>query len=239
MLSVATTSPRPTLVKGARGARSTIALKMLMAVSGIIFILFVLVHMYGNLQAFAGHDAYNEYAEHLREIGEPMLPREGLLWIIRVGLVVALVVHVYCAVALWRRAGRARTVKYQVKKNLASTFSSRFMRWGGVTIFLFLIWHLMNFTVGKVNVTGGPTNDPYDLLVDTFETWWMTLIYLLAMVALGLHLHHGVWSSAQTLGLTNNARARRNAKGLGVIVAVVIAGGFSLVPIFILAGVIS
>ena len=120
-------------MKGARGARSTIALKMLMAVSGIIFILFVLVHMYGNLQAFAGHDAYNEYAEHIREIGEPMLPHEGLLWIIRVGLIVSLVVHVYCAVALWRRAGRARTVKYHVKKNLTSTFSSRFMRWGGVT----------------------------------------------------------------------------------------------------------
>ena len=239
MLSVATTSPRPTLVKGARGARSTIALKLLMAVSGIVFILFVLLHMYGNLKAFAGHDAYNEYAEHLRELGEPMLPREGFLWIMRVGLIVALVVHVYCAVALWRRAGRARTVKYQVKKNLASTFSSRFMRWGGVTILLFLIWHLLNFTVGKVNVSGGPTNDPYDLLVDTFDTWWMTLIYLLAMVALGMHLHHGVWSSAQTLGLTNNARARRNAKGLGVIVAVVIAGGFSLVPIFVLAGVIS
>jgi len=239
VLSVATTSPRPTLVKGARGARSTIALKMLMAVSGIIFILFVLVHMYGNLQAFAGHDAYNEYAHHIREIGEPMLPREGLLWIIRAGLIVALVVHVYCAVTLWRRAARARTVKYQVKKNLASTFSSRMMRWGGLALLLFVVWHLLNFTIGKVNVTGGPTNDPYTLLVDSFETWWLTLIYLLAMLALGLHLHHGVWSSAQTLGLTNNARARRNAKGLGVIVAVVIAGGFSLVPIFILAGVIS
>ncbi len=239
MLSVATTSPRPTLVKGARGARSTIALKLLMAVSGIVFILFVLAHMYGNLKAFAGHDAYNEYAEHLRILGEPMLPREGFLWILRVVLIVALAVHVYCAVALWRRAGRARTVKYQVKKNLSSTFSSRFMRWGGVTILLFLIWHLMNFTVGKVNVSGGPTNDPFDLLVDTFDTWWMTLIYLLAMVALGMHLLHGVWSSAQTLGLTNNARARRNAKGLGVIVAVVIAGGFALVPIFVLAGVIS
>jgi succinate dehydrogenase / fumarate reductase cytochrome b subunit len=239
VLSVATTSPRPTLVKGARGARSTIALKLLMAVSGIIFILFVLVHMYGNLQAFAGHDAYNEYAEHIREIGEPMLPRKGLLWIIRVGLIVALVVHVYCALTLWRRAAKARTVKYQVKKNHAATFSSRMMRWGGVALLLFLIWHLLNFTVGKVNVSGGPTNDPYNLVVDSFDTWWLTLIYLLAMVALGLHLHHGVWSSAQTLGLTNNSRARRNAKGLGLIVAVVIAGGFSLVPIFVLAGVIS
>ena len=81
---------------------------------------------------------------------------------------------------------------------------------------LFLVWHLLNFTIGKVNLQGGATDDPYNLLVDTFDTWWMTLIYLLAMVALGLHLHHGIWSAAQTLGLTNNARARSNAKVLGL-----------------------
>jgi succinate dehydrogenase / fumarate reductase cytochrome b subunit len=113
------------------------------------------------------------------------------------------------------------------------------MRWGGLTLLLFIIWHLINFTIGKVNVSGGATNDPYNLLVDTFDTWWMTLIYLAAMLTLAMHLHHGVWSSAQTLGLTNNARARRNAKSLGWIVAIVIAGGFSLVPIFVLAGVIT
>jgi len=226
------------LVKGARSTHSTIALKMLMAVSGIIFIGFVLLHMYGNLKAFAGHDAFNEYADHLREIGVPLLPHAGLLWITRVGLIVALVVHVYCAVTLWRRASAARTVKYVAKKNSHSTFSSRWMRWGGVTILLFVVWHLLNFTIGKVNPQGGPTNDPYDLMVDTFQVWWMTIIYLVAMAALAMHLHHGVWSSAQTLGLTNNARARANAKALGAIVAVVIAGGFSLVPIFVLAGVI-
>jgi succinate dehydrogenase / fumarate reductase cytochrome b subunit len=212
---------------------------MLMAVSGLVFIAFVLAHMYGNLQAFAGHDAFNEYAEHLREIGEPMFPRGGLLWVLRVGLIAALAVHVACAVALWRRASRARTVKYVVKKNSHSTLSSHWMRWGGVALLLFVVWHLLNFTIGKVNVAGGPTNDPYVLLVDSFETWWLTLLYLVAMLALGLHLHHGVWSAAQTLGLTNNVRARRNAKVLGAIVAVVIAGGFSLVPIFVLAGVIS
>ena len=212
---------------------------MLMAVSGIIFILFVLLHMYGNLKAFEGHDAYNEYAEHLRTIGEPMLPHSGLLWVIRAVLLVSLVVHVYAAATLWKRANRARSVKYQVKKNNASSISSRFMRWGGLTLLLFIIWHLLNFTIGKVNVSGGPTNDPYNLLVDSFDVWWLTLIYLVAMAALGLHLHHGVWSAAQTLGLTNNARARRNAKNLGLIVAVVIAGGFSLVPVFVLAGVIS
>jgi len=228
-----------TLVKGARTTRTTIALKMLMAVSGIIFILFVLLHMYGNLKAFAGHDAYNTYAEHLRTIGEPMLPHAGLLWVIRTVLLASLAVHVYCAAALWKRSNRARTVKYQVKKNVSSSFSSRMMRWGGLTLLLFIIWHLLNFTVGKVNVAGGATNDPYNLLVDSFGVWWLTLIYLVAMFALGLHLHHGVWSSAQTLGLTNNAKARRNAKAIGWIVAVVIAGGFSLVPIFVLADVIT
>ena len=226
-------------MKGARASRSTIALKMLMAASGILFILFVLAHMYGNLKAFAGHDAFNEYAEHLREIGEPMLPHGGLLWILRVGLIAALVVHVYAAVVLWRRARRARTIKYVVKKHTGATFASRLMRWGGVAILLFVVWHLLNFTVGKVNPQGGATNDPYNLLVDTFDLWWMTLIYLAAMAALGAHLHHGIWSAAQTLGLTNNERARRNAKVLGLSVALLITIGFSLVPIFVLAGVIS
>ena len=240
---MATTRPSPGqttgLVTGARAARSTIALKMLMAVTGILFLLFVLAHMYGNLKAFGGHDAYNEYAEHLRTIGEPLLPRSGLLWLLRAGLLASLVVHVACAFALWRRSGKARTTKYVVKRNRSSTFSSHWMRWGGVALLLFLVWHLLNFTIGKVNVQGGPTNDPYDLLVDTFETWWLTVIYLVAMGALGMHLRHGVWSAAQTLGLTNNAKARRNANGLGVALAVLIAGGFSLVPIFTLAGVIS
>ncbi len=98
-----------TLVKDSRSTRSTIALKILMAVSGIVFIAFVLLHMYGNLKAFAGHDAYNEYAEHLRTFGEPMLPYGGLLWVIRVVLIIPLVAHVACALALWRRAKRART----------------------------------------------------------------------------------------------------------------------------------
>ncbi|MCD4524572.1 succinate dehydrogenase cytochrome b subunit [Nocardioides sp. cx-173] len=233
-----TTTP-PALVKGARASRSTIALKMLMAVSGLVFIGFVLMHMYGNLKAFGGHDSFNEYAHHIREIGVPLLPYEGALWIIRVVLIVALVVHVASAAALWRRANHARPVKYVVKKSKGSTLSSRTMRWGGLTLLFFIIWHLLNFTIGKINVQGGPTNDPYNLMVDSFDVWWLTAIYLVAMVALGMHLHHGVFSAAQTLGLTNNDKARRNAKTLGAILAIVIAGGFSLVPIFILAGVIT
>ena len=169
--------------------------------------------MYGNLKAFGGHDAYNEYAEHLRTLGEPMLPHSGLLWVLRVVLLVSLVVHVYCAVdAVAPGAEGPRGSKYVVKKNKHSTLASHLMRWGGLTLLVFIVWHLLNFTIGKVNVPGGPTNDPYNLLVDSFSVWWLTLIYLVAMAMLGAHLHHGVWSSMQTLGLTNTARSRARAK---------------------------
>ena len=141
-------------MKGARASRTTIALKLGMAVSGFVFLGFVLAHMYGNLKAFAGHDAFNEYAHHLRVLGEPMLPHEGALWILRLGLILSLVVHVYCAVVLWRRAARARTTKYVMKKDTGATRASLMMRWGGVTILVFLIWHLLNFTIPGINVAG-------------------------------------------------------------------------------------
>lgn len=209
-----------------------------MAGSGLIFIAFVLLHMYGNLHAFSGHDAFNEYAEHLRTIGEPMVPYGGVLWVIRIGLIVALILHVASAATLWKRANHARTQKYAVKKNSSSALSSRTMRWGGITILLFVIWHLINFTIGKVNVSGGATNDPYNLVVDTFDTWWMTIIYLIAMLALGMHLHHGTFSAMQTLGYTNTAASRARARIAGWVVAIVIAGGFSLVPLAVLVGII-
>ncbi len=222
-----------------RSTRTTIALKLLMAISGVVFIGFVLLHMYGNLKAFGGHDAFNEYAHHLRTFGEPILPYAGLLWIIRVVLIVSLVVHVATALALWRRARTARPVKYVMKKRTGATFASLMMRWGGVTLLLFIIWHLINFSIGRVNPTGGPTDDPYNLLVDSFDTWWLTVIYLVAMAMLGAHLHHGIFSATQTLGLTGNARARTLSKRVAFTLAVVIAGGFSLVPLFVLFGVIA
>jgi succinate dehydrogenase / fumarate reductase cytochrome b subunit len=210
-----------------------------MATSGTVFILFVLLHMYGNLKAFGGHDTFNEYAHHLRTFGEPILPYAGMLWLIRATLLVSLVVHVVTAVALWRRARKARPVRYVMKKRTGATFASLMMRWGGVTLLLFIVWHLLNFSIGKVNVTGGATDDPYNLLVDTFGTWWLTIIYLVAMAMLGAHLHHGIFSATQTLGLTSNARSRTFSKRVAFTLAVIIAGGFSLVPLFVLFGVIS
>jgi succinate dehydrogenase / fumarate reductase cytochrome b subunit len=125
-----------------------------------------------------------------------------------------------------------------MKKHTGAIFASRLMRWGGVTLLLFIIWHLLNFTIGKVNVQGGPTDDPYVLLVDSFDVWWLTLIYIVAMLALGAHLHHGIWSAAQTLGWTGTAGKRRRAKTIAFITALIISVGFSLVPLAVLVGII-
>lgn len=229
----------PTLVKDSRSTRSTIALKILMAVTGIVFIGYVLLHMYGNLKVFNGQDAFDEYAHHLRTFGEPMLPHEGLLWIIRVVLLLSLIGHAYAAFTLWARASKARPQKYAVKKAVAATLSSRMMRWGGVALLLFVIFHLLHFTTQTVH-PGGETDSPYERVVNSFapEYWYIAVVYLLAMGALAMHLRHGVWSACQTLGLTNTARARTRANLAGVALAVIIAGGFALVPLSILLGIV-
>ncbi len=227
-----TTSPatRPT-------ARSTtIALKMVMAVTGAIFALFVLAHMYGNLKLLWGEEAYNTYAEHLRTIGEPMLPHAGALWILRIVLIVSLVAHVWAAFTLWGRAERARSQKYAVKKRVRQSFSSRWMRWGGVFIFVFLVWHLIEFTIVKVNVGGEgvPHDNPYQLVVDSFQVWWLTLIYVVAMLALYMHLAHGVFSLNQSLGWTNTRTSYARARLLGHVVAGVVVVGFLIPPLAVL-----
>ena len=201
------TTTLPTKRKGA--ARSSIGLKLLMAGTGVIFILYVLLHMYGNLKALAGQEAFDEYAHHLSTFGEPMLPYGGLLWIVRVVLILAIIGHVYAALKLIARNNAARPVKYQVKKNLGSTLASRTMRWGGLFLLLFVVFHLIQFTLPKVNFDGGTTENPYRLVHDSFQLWWVALIYVLAMVALGMHLMHGIWSASQTLGFTPTPTARR------------------------------
>lgn len=219
---------------------SSVFLKILMAVTGLFFALFVLAHMYGNLKLFAGHDAYNEYAEHLRTIGEPMLPRHGLLTILEILLVIAVIVHIYAAMTLWKRSVAARPVKYRVKKTFQQSFSSKWMRWGGVFLLLFIIWHIIEFTLFHVNVSSKSVqaHDPFSLVVASFGVWWLTLIYVVAMFALFMHLHHGIWSASQTLGWTNSPSARRKAKTTALVVALIVAVGFVLPPLFILFGVI-
>lgn len=212
-------------------------MKISMALAGLLFVFYVLMHMYGNLKLLFGQKAFDDYAHHLRTLGEPILPYSGFLWLFRLLLITALLVHVGFALHLWSKANRARSSRYVVKKAVAATVSSKMMRWGGIALLLFLVFHLIHFTILKPNFNSGETvveGSPYSLVVAAFKLWWVVAIYLLAMIALGMHLHHGVWSAAQTLGLTQTAKSRATAKALGVLVALVVAVGFAIPPLAIL-----
>ena len=210
-----------------------------MAVSGLVFIGYLLLHMYGNLKVFGGQESFDDYAHHLRTFGEPILPYSGLLWIIRVVLLVSLVVHAGAAYRLWALAHSARSHKYVVKKTPAATWSSKTMRWGGTALLLFIVFHILNLTTGTI-APGGASDSPYQRMLNSFapENWWVTAFYVLATVALGMHLRHGVFSAAQTLGYTSSQSARAFWNRVSWVVAIVVAGGYALVPTVILLGLV-
>lgn len=211
---------------------------MMMAVSGIIFLLYVLLHMYGNLKVLAGPEAFDTYAHHLREFGEPMLPYGGLLWVVRIILIVALLAHAYAAFTLWSRANGARPQGYAVKKAIGSSLASRTMRWGGIALLLFVIFHLVHFTLVKPNFNGDADaamvkESPYVMVSSSFALIWVVLIYTLAMIALGMHIFHGAWSAQQTLGWTSSVAARGRAKMIAAGLAALIVVGFLIPPFYL------
>jgi len=232
---VTTTTKSP----AARARSSTIVWKLAMALTGLVFIGYVLLHMYGNLKVFAGQESFDDYAHHLRTFGEPILPYGGLLWIVRVVLLASLVIHATAAYRLWIRASGARSVRYNVQRTVQASLSSRTMRWGGTALLLFVIFHLLHFTM-RVVTPGGDSDSPYQRLVNGFqpEQWWVAAIYLLAMGALAMHLRHGIFSASQTLGLTGSPEKARRANLAGYAVALVVAGGFAIVPLSVLLGIV-
>ena len=238
---MATTTLSPTQ----RAVRTTVALKALMAVSGLILIGYLLAHMYGNLKVFAGQQSFDDYAHHLRTLGEPILPYTGLLWILRVVLLAAVLGHGWAAFKLWARARKARggggAKRYQSTKGrtgVQRTYSSFTLRWGGIVIALFVIFHLLHFTWNTIH-PGGASDSPYQRVVNGFGVWWVVVAYTLAMVAVGFHLRHGTWSALTTLGLNTSAVARHRLNILAYVVAGVVTVGFLLPPYSILLGLVS
>lgn len=213
-----------------------------MAVSGIILIGYLLAHMYGNLKVFAGQAAFDEYAAHLRTIGEPILPHAGLLWIIRVVLLAAVVAHAYAAFKLWARnhRGRGGAKRYQsarAARGVQRSYSSFTLRWGGIIIAVFVVFHLLNFTWQVIN-PGGASASPYQRVVNGFSVWWLVVAYTVAMLAVGFHLRHGTWSALTTLGLNTSTVARRRLNLIAYAVAGVVTVGFLLPPYSILFGLV-
>ena len=216
-------------------------MKMLMASTGALFVFYVIAHMYGNLKLFGGQLAFDSYAHHLRTIGEPILPYKGFLWPFRILLIVSVFAHIYAAFYLWSRANGARTTRYAVKQAGTAVWRSRAMRWGGVFLLLFLVFHLIEFTIGKVNFNSSVSDasiagSPYRLVVASFRVWWVDIIYLVMLAALALHLEHGVWSGCQTLGWTSSPRARALAKSLAYAISSVVVVGFALPVLYIMFG---
>jgi succinate dehydrogenase / fumarate reductase cytochrome b subunit len=211
--------------------------KVVMAVTGCVLVGFVIAHMLGNLKVFSGPDEINAYSRFLREIGSPELAYGQLLWLVRSVLLICVAFHITAAVQLSRMSWAARPVGYQVKRDIETTFAARLMRWGGVLLVAFIVFHLLHLTAGAVAFRTGQFQDlaVYQNVVAAFAVWPVSLFYVVAMGALCLHLYHGIWSMLQTLGW-NTARNQATLKNASRAIAIVVFLGFSSVPVSVLAG---
>jgi succinate dehydrogenase / fumarate reductase, cytochrome b subunit len=208
---------------------SSIGKKVVMAGSGAVLFGFVVAHMVGNLQVYLGPAALNGYAEKLRQV-------PALLWAARLGLLVAVLLHIWSAWSLTRMSRAARPVGYRERESRESTYASRTMRWGGVILLLFIVYHLMHFTFGNAHPSF-VHGDVFHNFVVGFQSVAVSGFYIAAMIALGLHLYHGVWSMMQTLGLSH-PRYDRLRHTFATLVAVVVVAGNVSFPLAVLTGLL-
>jgi succinate dehydrogenase cytochrome b subunit len=216
--------------------RPAVGKKAVMAVTGLILFGFVLGHFAGNLKLYQGPRALNDYAAFLRTAGSPELPAGALLWTFRSVLLASLALHVWAAWQLTRISHAARPAGYVAGTRIHTTYASRTMRWGGVIILLFVVYHLLHFTWGTVHPSFVP-GDVYHNVVTGFQVWWVAAFYIAAQVALGFHLYHGLWSMFQSLGL-NHPRFNHWRDGFAHAFAWIIALGNISFPLAVLSGLV-
>jgi succinate dehydrogenase / fumarate reductase cytochrome b subunit len=208
---------------------STIGKKVVMAATGIVLVGYILAHVTANLLIFAGAAAIDAYAAKLRTL--PVL-----LWGVRILLLASVVLHVVVATQLAVRARAARPTPYHRFEPQTSSAASRTMRWGGVALLLFLVYHILHFTTGQAHPDFIHLA-PYHNVTTAFRVWWVAAIYIAAMFALAMHLYHGTWSMFQTLGI-EHPRVNPARRRLATAIAVLVPLGFVTVPIAVLIGVI-
>ena len=218
--------------------QTSIGKKVLMAVTGLVLFGYTFLHMYGNLHIFEGAHAYNGYAEGLRVIGAPFISHGVALWIVRIILALSVVGHIWAAWQVTKQDWDGRPVGYGQKKMIAASYAARTMRWGGVILALFILYHILHFTTGTLYVEGQfSRTDVYANVVNGFRNPIVSLVYIVSMIALGFHLYHGVWSMAQTLGWRTGAN-NQLWRGFATVMAIVIAGGNITIPLAVLAGIV-
>ena len=217
---------------------SALGKKYAMAVSGIVLMGYVLIHMVGNLKLYLGAESLNRYGEWLRVVGEPALPRETLLWGVRVVLLTAFLIHIHAAYQLTMLNRRARPTAYATKRRWqASDYASRTMRWSGVIVLLFVLFHLLDLTLGVAN-PGYVAGDVYRNTVASLQRWPVAIVYAAANLALGLHLYHGAWSLFQSMGWNDQRVNRRRRNFALAFTALVVVGNVSF-PLAVLTGAVS
>ena len=216
--------------------------KYVMAISGIAMMGFVLFHMIGNLKMYMGATALNHYAEFLKELLYPIAPKGVVLWILRGGLITMLLLHLHAAWSLTRLNRFARAVKYQGPRDYqVAKFASRTMRWTGIIVLSYLIWHILDLTLGVVNTTG--TNgefvkgEVYQNVLNSLNRPVVAAFYVIANVLLGIHLFHGAWSIFQSLGW-NNPRFNNWRRGFATAFATIVVVGNVSFPIAVIAGIV-
>jgi succinate dehydrogenase / fumarate reductase, cytochrome b subunit len=209
--------------------RSTVGKKIVMAVTGLIMVAFVIGHVLGNLLAFAGPERLNAYSAFLHGTGE-------LLWAVRVVLFVSVILHIVAATQLTLLERAARPVPYARRDYQAATLASRTIRWGGVVLAVFIVYHLLHMTTGTVHPDFRP-GDVYHNLVTGLSVPWVAAFYVVAMLALGLHLYHGVWSSFRTLGL-DRPSANPLRRPIVAVIAIVVAALFASIPLAVVTGIL-
>lgn len=214
--------------------RSAIGKKAVMAISGVILFGWIFAHMAGNLKLFFGSEALNHYAEWLRDLGAPIFPHESVLWITRVLLLAAVIFHIHAAYALTMMNRNARPVGYADRDYVKGTYAARTMRWGGVIILLFVIYHLLHLTTGDAHHDFIP-GDVFHNVVTGFQIWWVSAIYIIANLALGLHLYHGLWAMFSSVGMTN-PRFEHWRRTFATVFAIVVTGANISFPLSVLTG---
>lgn len=222
---------------------SNFTCKLVMAGTGTVFAMFVVVHMVGNLKVYTGPEHFNAYAHWLRTLLEPLLPYEGVLWFLRVVLALCLVGHVWCALVLWGRARRARG-SFRRKRPDWRSFSARSMPVTGIVLLLFIVFHLLDLTTGTRPAASSSyapatasSSLAYENLVASFDRPWVSGFYVLAMVVLGMHLAHGLWAVVNDLGVTGHRVRRCALVASGAVAAVVFVANASI-PLAVLLGVV-
>jgi succinate dehydrogenase / fumarate reductase cytochrome b subunit len=209
---------------------TSVGKKAAMAVTGLLMVAYLITHVLANLLVFQGPGQINAYSKFLHGTG-------GALWVARLVLLAAVAIHIVAAVQLTNRRQAARPVGYAAGRDpQISTLASRTIRWGGVLILVFLVYHILHFTLGTVHgsfVEG----DPYHNVAAGFANPLVVLFYEIAMVAVGLHLYHGIWSSGRSLGVSQPS-PHPIRRQLALVLSVLVWGGFAAIPIAVYAGVI-